>query len=254
MITRHADASSGFPWRLSKVFPMKTSAKPRCLKYLVNVHCFLPGVCAESVGVLCGSSGVDPEDDAASLKNGLFNSPSIHNLMRPMLISSIRKHNIFLSSDITYTNIHDMRYTTFDEAAPGGSYGDWGRKAVFTTCSNQVASMLFSERNLERVNGMLRTIIKKKYGYTIGRQSFDELAIVLRSMYEMHGNPGASDPAAEVQKLNARAMEFLIPHVKANIESYFAYIRDSTRPYRLLDRPTNTSLRGQNVMYNSTLD
>jgi hypothetical protein len=101
---------------------------------------------------------------------------------------------------------------------------------------------------------MVRTIIKKKYGYTIGRQSFDELSIVLRSMYQMHGNPGAADPAAEVQKLNAYAMQFLVPHIKANIESYLAYIRDSTTPYRLLDRPTNTSLRGQNILYNSTLD
>jgi len=147
-----------------------------------------------------------------------------------------------------------MRFRSFDEVAPGGSYGDWGRKSVFTTCNNQVASILFSERNLERVQTMIRTIIKNKYGYSIGRQSQDEISIVLRSMYEMHGNPGAPNPATEVSRLNARAMEFFIPHIKANIESYIAYIRDSTKPYRLLDRPTNTSLRGQNVLYNSVLD
>jgi len=138
--------------------------------------------------------------------------------------------------------------------APGGSYSDWGRKAVFTTCSNDVASVLFSQRNIERVQTMIRTIIKRKYGYVIGRQSQDEIAIVLRSVYEMHGNPGARDPAAEVATLNARAMEFIIPNIKSNIESYLAYMRDSTTPWRLLDRPTNTSLRGQNVMYNSIID
>jgi hypothetical protein len=147
-----------------------------------------------------------------------------------------------------------MRPGSFDEVAPGGSYSDWGRKSVFTTCNNKVASILFSERNIERVQTMIRTIIRNKYRHNIGRQSPDEISIVLRSMYEMHGNPGAHDPVAEVERLNARAMEFLIPHIKANIESYIAYIRDSTRPYRLLDRPTNTSLRGQNVLYNSLLD
>ena len=143
-----------------------------------------------------------------------------------------------------------MEIRASDESA----YGDWGKKSVFTACGNDVASILFSRRNIERVQTLIRTIIKKKYGHVIGRQSSDEIAIVLRAVYEMHGNPGAPDPAAEVVKLNARAMEFIIPNIKSNIDSYYAYIRDSTTPWRLLDRPTNTSLRGQNVLYNSIID
>jgi hypothetical protein len=138
--------------------------------------------------------------------------------------------------------------------APGGSMADHGRKALFTVSTNRVAAQLFSDRNLQRLDLMLRRVIREKYGHVVSRQSVDELAIVLRAVYEMYGNPASEHPELEVEKLNAYALEYLVPHVKGNIDAYISYVRDSTTPYRLLDRPTNTSLRGQNVAWNHLMD
>jgi hypothetical protein len=48
--------------------------------------------------------------------------------------------------------------------------------------------------------------------------------------------------------LNAEVLGYVIPHIKSNIDHYIGYLRDSTQPYRLLDRPQNTSLKGEQTV------
>jgi hypothetical protein len=70
----------------------------------------------------------------------------------------------------------------------------------------------------------------------------------MRGVYALHANTVCRDVAAQTRQLNAEVLAIVIPSIKVNIDHYLGYIRDSTRPYSLLDRPQNTSLKGEQTM------
>lgn len=122
-------------------------------------------------------------------------------------------------------------------------------KKVLSQCStNRVITRFFSARNIEYLQSRMRELIKQKLDVVIDRQSDQELVQVMRAMYSMRGNPRPEDVGAEVARLNTIVLEWVIPHLVVNIRAHYGYLRDISRPYRLLDRPKYASLKGEQTV------
>ena len=129
-----------------------------------------------------------------------------------------------------------------------GQYLDDILKSVNSCKDNPVAVGFFSRRNIEMLHSSIRMIIKEKVGVVIGRQDDSELVLTMRGLYCIYANPGARNPTDEIRRLNSICLEHIIPHIRTNVQHYLGYLRDISRPYTLLDRPENVSLRGANTM------
>lgn len=122
-------------------------------------------------------------------------------------------------------------------------------KKVLSQCStNKVIDLFFSDRNIEKLQSHMRIIIKEKIGVIIDRQSDQELVQVMRAMYSMRGNPRPDNVIEEVDRLNGIVLEWVIPHLTVNIRAHYGYLRDISKPYRLLERPQYASIKGQQTV------
>jgi hypothetical protein len=122
------------------------------------------------------------------------------------------------------------------------------RKVLSQCDSNQVIGAFFSERNIAHLQGEMRRIIKDTLDVVIDRQSDQELVQVMRAMYSMRGNPRPENVAEEVRRLNTIVLDWVIPHLITNIKAHYGYLRDISKPYRLLDRPKYASLKGEQTV------
>jgi hypothetical protein len=142
-----------------------------------------------------------------------------------------------------------QRYTALvPPGSDGTSYRDAMRASLFACDDNPLINAFFSKRNIESLQTQMRIIMKEKYGHVISKQSETELVLIMRGIFALHGNTVSSDINCQVKQLNAEVLGYVIPHIKSNVDHYIGYLRDSTQPYRLLDRPQNTSLKGEQTL------
>ena len=131
----------------------------------------------------------------------------------------------------------------------GPTYADAMRASLFACSDNRLITTFFSRRNIQNLQTSIRIIMREKYGHTISPQDETELVLVMRGIYALHANTVCNDILSQVKQLNAEVLAYVIPNIKTNIDHYIGYIRDSTQPFRLLQRPQNTSLKGQNTLF-----
>ena len=129
------------------------------------------------------------------------------------------------------------------------SHLDAARAALHVCGDNQLVNAFFSQRNVNTIHATIRSTIKEKYNLTIDRQSETELSLVMLGIYNLHqGNVVGQDIACQVRRLNAITVDWCVPNILNNIRHHIGYLRDSSRPYTLLDRPVNTSQKGETTL------
>jgi len=132
--------------------------------------------------------------------------------------------------------------------APLSKYSDDLKKVLSQCSSNKLITAFFSDENIAVLQTRLRQAVKANLGLVISRQSDQEMVQVMRAMYSMHGNPRPSDVRQEVNRLNGIVLDYVVPHVTTNVRAHMGYLRDISRPYRLLDRPSYASLKGEQTV------
>lgn len=110
-------------------------------------------------------------------------------------------------------------------------------------CQSPLADAFFSPSNMNEIQTNLRIIVREKTGYQIGRQSDEQVAIVMRAMYTMYAAHG-NDVNAELRRLNAIVLSHLAPMVGTGVSAYLGYIRDASQMHVPLERPKNMSSKG----------
>lgn len=110
-------------------------------------------------------------------------------------------------------------------------------------CPNPLALSFFSASNMNTIQSNLRIIVREKTGYVIGRQSEEQMSIIMRGIYSLYADHG-NNVDAEVRRLNAIVLSHVAPQVGTGIASYLGYIRDSTQMHVPLERPKNMSIKG----------
>lgn len=115
-------------------------------------------------------------------------------------------------------------------------------------CDNDLARAFFSSSNIATIQRDLKKIIFRKTGYTIGKQSDEQIGIVMRAMYVLHARHGTLNVPSEVQRLNAIVLSELVPQVGTGISQYLGYVRDASRLPAPMDRAKNMSIKGRNTL------
>jgi hypothetical protein len=116
--------------------------------------------------------------------------------------------------------------------------------------SNNVSDLFFSEKNINALqDGIRYRVYNETNGkYVIGRQSDQELKIVMRSIYFQYGLNQESDYVGQVRVLNAQVLSWTVAEVLSNLLQQQQYKNDiSTLPIPLERAPLMTT-KGTKVL------
>ena len=110
-------------------------------------------------------------------------------------------------------------------------------------CETPLSRAFFSATNMNTIQTNLRIIVREKTGYVIGRQSDEQVALIMRGVFTLYANPGAP-VENEVRRLNATVLSQLAPQVGTGIAAYLGYVRDASQMHVPLERAKNMSMKG----------
>lgn len=110
-------------------------------------------------------------------------------------------------------------------------------------CDTPLSRSFFSAGNMDSIQSSLRIVVREKTGYVIGRQSEEQVALIMRSVFTLYANSGAP-VGDEVRRLNAYVLSQLAPMVGTGIAAYLGYVRDASQMHVPLERPVNMSMKG----------
>jgi len=114
----------------------------------------------------------------------------------------------------------------------------------------KLSDLYFSPDNINILQyGLRNSILNETNGkVNIGRQSDDELKIIMRSIYYQYGKNQENDIIGQIRELNQKVLDWSIPRIISNIKQYNKYIEDiSTMPVPL-ERSQLTSEKGTKSM------
>ena len=120
-------------------------------------------------------------------------------------------------------------------------------KLTGTFQATDLSNLYFSQENLDYIQSQIisRVYEKTSNKYGVGRQSDDELLIVMRSIYLQHGKNYKHDLDKQVNILNELVLDYCVDNVYSNLIQHFEYIKDITREQPVLERPETTHIKGQ---------
>lgn len=121
----------------------------------------------------------------------------------------------------------------------------YGQKAP-----NEVSNIFFSEANIEALQQGIRyrVFVETNGQFVIGRQSDQELKIIMRSIYLQYTKNAPHNCLDQVRDLNAKVLEWAVPEVLSNVKQYAVYKKDaSTMPMPLEHAPL-MSTKGTKVL------
>jgi Family of unknown function (DUF5761) len=112
--------------------------------------------------------------------------------------------------------------------------------------TNELSKMYFSEDNIDALQHGIRyrVYVETNGQYVIGRQSDQELKIIMRSVYFQYAKNQKGDVLGQVRELNAKVLEWTVPEVLSNVKQYDAYRRDASSLPLPMDRPPLMTSKG----------
>lgn len=112
--------------------------------------------------------------------------------------------------------------------------------------SNPLSDLYFSQENIDYIQTQIISRIYEKTlkKHVIGKQSEDELVIVMRSIYLQYGKNQQSNLDIQIDALNELVLDYCVDNVYTNLIQHFEYINDITREQAVLDMPQTTHIKG----------
>ncbi len=113
-----------------------------------------------------------------------------------------------------------------------------------------VSDLYFSEKNIEALQQGIRyrVYVETSGKYVIGRQSDQELKVVMRSMYFQYGVNAVGNTVGQVRVLNGKVLDWVVPEVLSNILQYATYRKDASTLPMPIDRAPLVSSKGTKVL------
>jgi len=109
---------------------------------------------------------------------------------------------------------------------------------------NALSRTFFSNDNVERLQLQIIDGVFKSCQKKISRQSYQELQIIMKSMYLQYGRNLPYDIEGQVQTLNKYVIDECIRIIVPNVLQYDKYIADITSPIPVMSRSQNVSNKG----------
>lgn len=115
---------------------------------------------------------------------------------------------------------------------------------------NELSNLFFSCNNIDVLQDGLRYRVYKESGnkFVIGRQSDQDLKIIMRSIYLQYGKNLNKNIVEQVKELNGKVLDWAVPEVLSNVKQYDKYRYEvSTLPVPLERAPLETK-KGTKVL------
>lgn len=114
----------------------------------------------------------------------------------------------------------------------------------------RVSELFFSTDNIDLLQlGIRNKILNKSNGkYNIGRQSDDELKIIMRSIYYQHSKNLPTNINEQVKELNTYVIEWSVPQIITNLKQDEKYRYDISTLPEPLERSLLTTQKGTKTL------
>lgn len=109
---------------------------------------------------------------------------------------------------------------------------------------NEVSRTFFSNTNMERLQ---TAIINKVYSICskqIGKQSYEELQIIMKSLYLQYSKNLPTNIEDQVLELNKMVIDECSNRIVPNVLQYIGYLQDITAPPPVMPHAQNVSNKG----------
>lgn len=112
--------------------------------------------------------------------------------------------------------------------------------------STQLSKVFFSQTNIDALQlGLRNSVYNNSNGtYGIGKQSVDELLIVMRSIFAENARNLPFKILEQVRDLNDLVLKYCVPRILSELEQHSTYIKDIQQGPTFFDRPGSTSVTG----------
>jgi hypothetical protein len=113
---------------------------------------------------------------------------------------------------------------------------NYKNEALYQLTNTEVSNLFFSSININALqDGIRYRIYNETNGkFVIGKQSEQELKVVMRSIYLQYANNDNGNCVEEVKRLNALVLNWTVPEVLSNLLQHQTYRKDaSTLPIPL---------------------
>ena len=112
-----------------------------------------------------------------------------------------------------------------------------------------LTALYFSDKNVEAVHAAIQYRIHQQQNVRIQKQSDNELRVIMRGMYFLHGQNRLDDVVGQVRELNNHAITFAVNQITTQIKQYKAFqIHQNELPTPMV-LPKNMSIKGQNSLH-----
>ena len=118
---------------------------------------------------------------------------------------------------------------------------------------NALSRTYFSNDNVERLQLQIVNEVYKQSNKKISKQSYQELQIIMKSMYLQYGRNLPTDIESQVIILNKYVIDECVRIIVPNVLQYNKYIEDITSPIPVMPRSQNVSNKGYKFGDFSTL-
>jgi hypothetical protein len=109
---------------------------------------------------------------------------------------------------------------------------------------NALSRTYFSNDNIERLQLMIIDAVYKTCQKQISRQSYQELQIIMKSMYLQYGRNLPYDIEGQVATLNKYVVDECVRIIVPNVLQYNKYMDDITSPIPVMPLSQNVSNKG----------
>jgi len=112
--------------------------------------------------------------------------------------------------------------------------------------SSLLSLAFFDAQNIDDLQNMIRYniwLLSNKQ-YVIGRQSDQDLHLVMRSMYLQYSRNMNQDITSQVKILNTKVLDWCLPKIYSEILQYLKYKQDISTLPQPMDRASNLSNKG----------
>ena len=109
---------------------------------------------------------------------------------------------------------------------------------------NALSRTFFSNDNAENIQSQIINTIYKKTQKKISKQSYQELQIIMKSIYLQYGRNLPTNIENQVVVLNKYVVDECVRIIEPNITQYNKYLEDITSPIPVMPRSQNVSIKG----------
>lgn len=116
--------------------------------------------------------------------------------------------------------------------------------------ANDLSRLFFSDMNIDALQEGIRFLVWRNtcQKHVIGRQSEEELKIIMRSIYLQHSKNLPFAILEQVRELNGKVLEYAVEKIVNELNIYLKYCDDLSSLPVPMQHATNTSSRGTKVL------